>query len=130
VHSPVVGPSTAWSQWWGEGVLDALVRKDERRLEIEAEFPHVPLAFFEAPIAVPTGWCASRCAYVLLSEAYRQDANRAPGLGWPVVERPGAPSQRPSSHEDVRCSGLWRCARATTAGARQPSNPRSGPLPR
>jgi hypothetical protein len=84
------GMLPAWSQWWGEGVLDALVCKDERRLEIEAEFPRVPLAFFEAPIAVPTGWCASRGAYVLLSEAYRQDANRAAGLGWPVVERPGA----------------------------------------
>jgi hypothetical protein len=79
-----------WSRWWGEGVLEELVRDDRRRHEIEKELPQVPLAFYEASIEVPTDWCNSRGAYVLLSDAYRQDASRAASLGWPVVERPGA----------------------------------------
>jgi hypothetical protein len=84
------GMLPAWSRWWGAGALDTLVRDDERRLEIEAELPQVPLAFFEASIAVPAGWCTSPGGYLLLSEAYRADANRAEELGWPVVELPGA----------------------------------------
>jgi hypothetical protein len=70
--------------------LESLVPDDRRRREIEKELPLVPLAFFEAPIEVPTNWCKSGGAYVLLSEAYRLDASRAGSLGWPVVERPGA----------------------------------------
>lgn len=79
-----------WSQWWGEGVLQALVSDDQRRRQIEMELPRVPLTFYELPIDVPTGWCATECAYVLLSDAYRGDASRVTSLGWPVVERPGA----------------------------------------
>ena len=50
----------------------------------------MPLAFFEAPITLPAGWCDGECAFVLLSEFYRSDAARAAALGWPVVERRGA----------------------------------------
>jgi hypothetical protein len=78
-----------WSRWWGEGVLEDLVRDDRRRSEIENELPEVPLAFYEAPIELPPDWCTNAGAYVLLSEAYRLDASRAASLGWPVVERPG-----------------------------------------
>jgi hypothetical protein len=83
------GVLPVWSQWFGEGVLEALVHDDRRRREIETELPQVPLAFYEAPIDLPPDWCTSQGAYVLLSEAYRQDASRAASLGWPVVERPG-----------------------------------------
>jgi hypothetical protein len=83
------GMLPVWSQWWGEGVLDALVADDRRRREIEQELPQVPLAFYEASIETPIGWCATRCAYVLLSSAYRSDASRAAALGWRVVERLG-----------------------------------------
>jgi hypothetical protein len=84
------GMLPVWAQWRGEGVLAALVGDDERRREIERQLPQVPLVFYEAQIDVPTGWCASRDAYVLLSGAYQQDASKATSLGWPVVERPGA----------------------------------------
>ena len=79
-----------WAQWWGDGVLEALVRNDQRRREIEQELPNVPLAFYEAAIKVPIGWCAGPGAYVLLSDAYRSDAATAASRGWPVVERLGA----------------------------------------
>jgi hypothetical protein len=84
------GVLPVWSQWWAEGVLESLVQDDLRRSEIEKELPQVPLAFYEATIEVPTDWCESAGAYVLLSDAYRGDAGRAASLGWPVVERLGA----------------------------------------
>lgn len=84
------GVLPVWSRWWGEGVLEALVPDETRRRAIETELPAVPLAFFEAPITLPAGWCDGECAFVLLSEFYRPDATRAAALGWPVVERQGA----------------------------------------
>ncbi|MCA1675583.1 MAG: hypothetical protein LC799_26525 [Actinobacteria bacterium] len=83
------GVLPVWSQWWGEGVLQLLVHDETRRREIELELPRVPLAFFEAPIALPTSWCARGGAFLLLSEFYRADATTAAALGWSVVERPG-----------------------------------------
>jgi hypothetical protein len=75
-----------WSQWWGDGVLGALIPLDQRRHEIEAELPRVPLSFYETVIEAPRNWCTIPTAYILLSEAYRQDAQRAAAVGWPVVE--------------------------------------------
>ena len=78
-----------WSRWWGEGVLEALVPDDYRRTTSEGELPALPLAFFEAPIALPDGWCDVDGAFLLLSEFYRADATKAADRGWPVIEHPG-----------------------------------------
>jgi hypothetical protein len=78
-----------WSQWWGAGVLEALVPLDQRRHEIEAELRRVPLSFYDTVIEAPRNWCTIPTAYILLSEAYRDDAQRAAAVGWPVVERLG-----------------------------------------
>jgi hypothetical protein len=78
-----------WSQWWGDGVLEALIPLDQRRHEIEAELPRVPLSFYETVIGAPRNWCTIPTAYILLSEQYREDAQRAAAVGWPVVERLG-----------------------------------------
>lgn len=61
----------------------------ERRAAIEAELPIVPLPFYETSIAMPSGWCDTPCAYVLLSSGYRHDAVTASVRRWPVVERLG-----------------------------------------
>jgi len=78
-----------WSRWWDDGVLEAIVPDQDRRLEVETELPEVPLRFYETLIAVPAGWCANAAAYLLLSDGYRRDADRAMLLGWPVRERYG-----------------------------------------
>ena len=78
-----------WSRWWRAGLLETLVPDVDRREAIEHELPEIPIRFYETSIDVPEGWCAGPGAYVLLSEGYRPDADRALKLGWPVVERPG-----------------------------------------
>jgi hypothetical protein len=78
-----------WSQWWRDGVLETLIPLDQARREFEAELPRVPLSFYETVIDAPRNWCTLATAYVLLSEAYRDDAQRAAAAGWRVVERLG-----------------------------------------
>jgi hypothetical protein len=78
-----------WSQWWDDGVFEAIVPDEDRRRSIGTELPEVPLRFFETPIDLPSGWCENAAAYVLLSDGYRRDADRALALGWQVKERPG-----------------------------------------
>ncbi len=82
----VDGVLPRWSRWWGEDVMERLVPDAQRRPEVEAELPEVPLAFYETAILLPTGWCDAPGGYVLLSEAYRGDAATAVSLGWPTVE--------------------------------------------
>ena len=79
-----------WSQWFGEGALERLVGDDLRRDAVARELPQLPLAFYEASIDAPLGWCRRAGAYLLLSLNYRSDADRAAALGWPVVEHIGA----------------------------------------
>ena len=69
--------------------MEVFVPDADRRGELEAEMPEVPLAFFESPLLVPVGWCENPAAFLLLSESYRSDAQRARRLGWPCVERIG-----------------------------------------
>ena len=95
------GMLPAWSQWWGEGVLQALLRDEARRRDIETEMAPVPLAFFETPVAMPAGWCDRDGAFLLLSEFYRSDASRAAALGWPVIERPGAHLDMANDEEEI-----------------------------
>jgi hypothetical protein len=69
--------------------MRTLVPDDARRADVEAEIPEVPLAFYESAVDLPRGWEAGRGAYVLLSEAYRDDAVRAQSLAWTLIERLG-----------------------------------------
>jgi pimeloyl-ACP methyl ester carboxylesterase len=48
-----------------------------------------PPALYESPIVLPTGWRTTPGAFLLLSEPWRQEAQTATSLGWPVVERLG-----------------------------------------
>lgn len=86
----VDGVLPKWSTWWGEGVMEMLVPDAGRRTPLEAEMPEIPLAFYELPVEVPVGWCDTPASFLLLSESYRHDADRARGLGWPTIERLGS----------------------------------------
>lgn len=85
----VDGTLPPWSSWWGDDVMAALVPDELRRSHLVEEMAELPLALFDSPVAMPAGWCDAGVSYLLLSEAYRDDARRARALGWPLVERLG-----------------------------------------
>lgn len=83
-----------WSEWFEPGTMETLIPDPVRRHAILAELPRLPLSYFQGRVPMPDGWAAAPCTYVLLSEAYRHEAEQAAARGWPVIEIPG-------SHMDV-----------------------------
>lgn len=73
-----------WPQWWGEDELAELLPDAEARRRFAAGCPRLPLAMFQEVHPPLPGWPPAPGAYLLLSEAYQQEAERARGLGWPV----------------------------------------------
>lgn len=86
----VDGSLPPWSDWWGDDVMRELVPDDDLRTALVREMPSLPLSFFEQRVPSPTGWDRIPCAYLLLSDAYRDAATEATGRGWPVEEIAGA----------------------------------------
>jgi hypothetical protein len=79
-----------WSEWFGPDGMRELIPDARAREVVSAELPALPLSYFEARVPVPAGWTSTRCGYVLLSEAYAEQAARAAASGWPVARLPGA----------------------------------------
>ena len=75
-----------WSEWFEPGTMETLIPDPDRRDAVVAELPRLPLSYFQARIPVPDGWSTAPCAYVLLSEAYRHEADKAASRGWPVIQ--------------------------------------------
>jgi hypothetical protein len=84
----VDGTLPRWSTWWGDEAMEMLVPDELRRAQVEAELPAIPIAFYETPVELPPGWPRRRASFLLLSDAYRADAERAKSLGWPLTNRP------------------------------------------
>jgi pimeloyl-ACP methyl ester carboxylesterase len=85
----VDGVLPPWSVWLGEGGVERMIPDGELRAEVEAELPELPMTLFEVGLPVPEGWCDWPCAYLLLSEDMRDEAERARSLGWSVLEDVG-----------------------------------------
>ena len=87
----VDGVLPPWSEWWGSDAMGRLIPDAQDRVAVVAELPRVPLAFFDAIVTMPGGW-DERCpvAYVRLSAAYDDDAERARARGFPVCVFEGA----------------------------------------
>lgn len=66
-----------------------MIPNSELRAQADAELPELPLTLFEGALPVPAGWCEWPCAYLLLSEEMRDEAERARSLGWIVLEDVG-----------------------------------------
>jgi hypothetical protein len=79
-----------WSEWFGPGVMEELIPDDHLRSAVVADMPRLPLSYFEGVIPVPSGWMRTSCRYVLLSEAYREEAGEATSRGWHVYEHLGS----------------------------------------
>ena len=79
-----------WSTWFGEDAMHDLVPDDALRTALAREIPSLPLAYLEQRIPSPAGWDRTPCAYLLLSDAYREAAAEARERGWRVEEITGA----------------------------------------
>lgn len=73
-----------WDEWFEPGTLDSLIPQPRLRARFRAELPRLSMAFLAEPTP-PASW-SGRCGYLLLSEAYRPDAEEAHRNGWPVLE--------------------------------------------
>lgn len=78
-----------WSQWWGEEMIQSMVPDADRRAVLEADMPGLPMRYYDQAVDVPPAWSQVPAAYLLLSESYRNAADEARSLGWPVSELPG-----------------------------------------
>jgi hypothetical protein len=106
-----------WSEWFEPGTMEKLLPEAGRREAVLAELPRLPLSFFDARVPVPEGWASAACAYILLSDAYRHEADEAAARSWPVTELLG-------SHLDLVAQPL-RLAR-TLAGQHPTDNVPTG----
>lgn len=75
-----------WSEWFGPGVMAALIPDSNKRELIEIELPRIPLSYFYGSVPPVRKWAADRNGYVLLSDGYLDDAEEARRRGWPVVQ--------------------------------------------
>jgi len=76
-----------WPQWWGDEALAELLPDPAARQHFAAGCPRLPLAMFEEVHPPAPRWPDAPGAYLLLSEAYQDQAARARELGWPVTEQ-------------------------------------------
>jgi len=77
-----------WSTWWGANELAELLPDPGDRDRFAAGCPRLPMALFEEVYPEVPGWPDAPCAYLLLSDAYREWAEDARSYGWPVIELP------------------------------------------
>ncbi|MCH7229874.1 hypothetical protein L0U85_03225 [Glycomyces sp. L485] len=73
-----------WSDWFPPEVIEGLLPDPEQRRRFIGELPRTPLAYFEETAPSPESWPPRRCAYVRLSDGYRDEEAEASRLGWPV----------------------------------------------
>ena len=72
-----------WTRWWPDDEVSALFSDPETRLQVEAEEPRLPLAYFRAdppPSQEPIG----RAGYLAFGDGYAGERDAAAARGWPV----------------------------------------------
>ncbi len=79
-----------WSEWFEPATMEALIADADRRDAVVAELPRLPLSYFQNRVPVREGWASAACTYVLLSDAYRHEAEEAAARGWAVIELLGS----------------------------------------
>ncbi|MCC3761707.1 hypothetical protein K3N28_01285 [Glycomyces sp. TRM65418] len=73
-----------WTDWFPPEAIAELLPDPRLRERFRAELPRVPLSYFEEAAPESKAWPPPRCAYVRLSEAYRDQADEAVRRGWRV----------------------------------------------
>src|SRR5215469_3229729 len=113
-----------WSDWFGPDSFQELIPDEQARRIVSAELPALPLSYFEARVPVPIGWTSTRSGYILLSEAYAEQASKAEASSWPVARLPGAHLDivtRPAEIADAILSIAADLSVAGQSGAGEPA---------
>jgi pimeloyl-ACP methyl ester carboxylesterase len=76
-----------WDRWFPPKAIERILPDPATRAAFVGELPRLPLAYFTEATPAET-WTGS-AGYLLLSEAYRDDATAARSAGLPVVELVG-----------------------------------------
>jgi hypothetical protein len=83
------GELPPWSEWFGPDAMAALIPDATKRRIVTSELPRLPIRYFIGSVPAVRPWPAAMNGYVLLSEAYVDDAKEARRRGWNVVELMG-----------------------------------------
>jgi hypothetical protein len=75
-----------WSDWFGPEVMRDLIPDPERRRLVASDLPRLPLRYFSDAVPPVRPWPAANNGYILLSEAYADEASEAARRDWRVVE--------------------------------------------
>ena len=78
-----------WSDWFGHEVMKDLIPDPDMRRLVASELPRLPLSYFSDFVPPVRLWPSVDNGYILLSEAYVDEASEAARRGWNVVERFG-----------------------------------------
>jgi pimeloyl-ACP methyl ester carboxylesterase len=82
------GQLPPWHQWFPPEVVTQLLPEEDLRRRFTAELRRLPLAYFEEPAPMVSGWPWARGGYLRLSAAYDAVADEAERHGWLVVREP------------------------------------------
>ena len=78
-----------WTTWWDEADVAALFPDAQVRARVEAEQPHMPVAYYDYRPPAPDGWDRPPCSYIWFAEPYDSGADRAAANGWSTRHVPG-----------------------------------------
>ena len=78
-----------WSSWWPGEDTDALFPDEGSRAAVEREQRRLPLSYFGADVATPSGWERLPAAYLAFGDTYSDERSEAQRRGWPTETLPG-----------------------------------------
>ena len=73
-----------WTQWWDEDI-SVLFPSREVQEQVERGQPRLPLSYFAATLAVPSGWDRLPGAYLGFGQTYAAERAAAAVRGWPTA---------------------------------------------
>lgn len=85
----VGGVLPAWTSWWPPGEMEAQVPDQTDRAALAETAPCLREAVYDVDVPAKPGWEPASRAYLRLSPAYTDQAQRAAERGWHVRQRDG-----------------------------------------
>jgi pimeloyl-ACP methyl ester carboxylesterase len=85
----VAGLLPTWTSWWDEAEVGRLFPDARTRVQVEAEQPRMPVAYYDHLPPAPPDWGPSRGGVIWFGRPYDSGALEAARRGWPHRHLPG-----------------------------------------